>query len=127
MCIRDSGSTVDQQVAALLRGKDGAPTQTVATAESCTGGLLAARLTELPGASEYVKGGIVVYANDAKVTQAGVPPDLIKRHGAVSAQAASALAEVVGDSGLTFPESDAPGLAAAMQRLIAEPLSLIHI
>jgi nicotinamide-nucleotide amidase len=87
------GSTVDQQVAALLRGRDGAPTQTVATAESCTGGLLAARLTEPPGASEYVKGGIVVYANDAKVTQAGVPPDLIKRHGAVSAQAASALAE----------------------------------
>ncbi len=89
----DDGSTVDQQVAALLRGNDGAPTQTVATAESCTGGLLAARLTEPPGASEYVKGGIVVYANDAKVTQAGVPPDLIKRHGAVSAQAASALAE----------------------------------
>jgi nicotinamide-nucleotide amidase len=89
----DDGSTVDDQVAALLRGKDGAPTQTIATAESCTGGLLVARLTDPPGASDYVKGGIVVYANDAKVAQAGVPPDLIERHGAVSAEVAGALAE----------------------------------
>ncbi|HEY5044531.1 MAG TPA: competence/damage-inducible protein A [Solirubrobacteraceae bacterium] len=89
----DDGSTVDDQVAALLRGKDGASTQTIATAESCTGGLLAARLTDPPGASDYVKGGIVVYANDAKVAQAGVPPELIERHGAVSAEVARALAE----------------------------------
>jgi nicotinamide-nucleotide amidase len=89
----DDGSTVDDQVAALLRGQDGAPTQTIATAESCTGGLLAARLTDPPGASDYVKGGIVAYANDAKVAQAGVPPELIERHGAVSAEVARALAE----------------------------------
>ena len=67
--------------------------KTVATAESCTGGLLAARLTEKPGASDYVKGGIVVYSNDAKVAQAGVPAELIERHGAVSAEVAEALAE----------------------------------
>ncbi len=89
----EDGSTVDDQVAALLRGKDGDPTQTIATAESCTGGLLAARLTDPPGASDYVKGGIVAYANDAKVTQAGVPAELIERHGAVSAEVARALAE----------------------------------
>jgi nicotinamide-nucleotide amidase len=89
----DDGSTVDDQVAALLRGKDGASTQTIATAESCTGGLLAARLTDPPGASDYVKGGIVAYANDAKVAQAGVPAELIERHGAVSAEVARALAE----------------------------------
>jgi len=89
----EDGSTVDDQVAALLRGKDGDPTQTIATAESCTGGLLAARLTDPPGASDYVKGGIVAYANDAKVTQAGVPAELIDRHGAVSAEVARALAE----------------------------------
>jgi nicotinamide-nucleotide amidase len=88
----DDGSTVDDQVARLLRGEDGA-TQTIATAESCTGGLLAARLTEQPGASDYVKGGIVVYANDAKITQAGVSGELIEQHGAVSAQVAKALAE----------------------------------
>jgi nicotinamide-nucleotide amidase len=89
----DDGSTVDDQVAALLRGKDAASTQTIATAESCTGGLLAARLTDPPGASDYVKGGIVVYANDAKVAQAGVPAESIERHGAVSAEVASSLAE----------------------------------
>jgi len=85
----DDGSTVDDQVAELLRSAG----QTIATAESCTGGLLAARLTEPPGASDYVKGGIVVYANEAKVAQAGVPPELIERHGAVSAEVATPLAE----------------------------------
>jgi nicotinamide-nucleotide amidase len=89
----EDGSTVDEQVAALLRGKDGAPTQTIATAESCTGGLLAARLTDPPGASDYVKGGVIVYANDAKVAQAGVATELIERHGAVSAEVAEALAD----------------------------------
>jgi nicotinamide-nucleotide amidase len=84
----DDGSTVDDQVAELLRGK----AQTLATAESCTGGLLAARLTEKAGASDYVKGGIVVYSNDAKTAQAGVPAELIERHGAVSAEVAQALA-----------------------------------
>lgn len=83
------GSSVDDQVAAaLLRGA-----LTIATAESCTGGLLAARLTDPPGASEYVKGAIVAYANDVKVAQAGVPADLIERHGAVSAEVAEALAD----------------------------------
>jgi PncC family amidohydrolase len=67
--------------------------RTIATAESCTGGLLVARLTELPGASEYVRGAIVAYANDVKVAQAGVPIELIERHGAVSPEVAQALAE----------------------------------
>ena len=89
----DDGSTVDEQVAELLRGDGSRPPRTVATAESCTGGLLAARLTEKPGASDYVKGGIVVYSNEAKIDQAGVPAELIERHGAVSAEVARALAE----------------------------------
>ena len=88
----DDGSTVDDQVAELLRGDGSRPPQTVATAESCTGGLLAARLTEKAGASDYVRGGIVVYSNDAKTAQAGVPAELIERHGAVSAEVAEALA-----------------------------------
>ncbi len=85
------GSTVDEQVAKMLRDKSWA----IATAESCTGGLVAARLTEPPGASEYVKGGVVVYSNDAKVELAGVDPKLIEEHGAVSEQVAGALAEGV--------------------------------
>jgi nicotinamide-nucleotide amidase len=88
----DDGSTVDEQVAILLQGKSGVP-RTIATAESCTGGLLAARLTERAGASEYVKGGIVAYWNEAKVLQAGVAQELIDRHGAVSAEVAQALAD----------------------------------
>jgi nicotinamide-nucleotide amidase len=84
----EDGSSVDDQVAALLRG-----VHSIATAESCTGGLLAARLTELPGSSEYVKGGIVAYSNEVKASQAGVPPRLIESHGAVSLQVAQALAD----------------------------------
>ncbi len=89
----EDGSTIDEQVAALLRGDQGGPARTIATAESCTGGLLAARLTDPPGASQYVRGGLVVYANEAKVAQAGVPAEMIERHGAVSAEVAQALAE----------------------------------
>jgi nicotinamide-nucleotide amidase len=81
------GSTIDDQVAGLLEGR------TVATAESCTGGLLAVRLTDRPGSSAYVLGGLVVYSNEAKVAQAGVPAELIEAHGAVSPEVAAALAD----------------------------------
>jgi len=85
----DDGSTVDQQVAAMLVAQG----LTVATAESCTAGLLAARLTDLAGSSAYVRGGFVVYANEAKASLAGVPAELIERVGAVSEEVATALAE----------------------------------
>jgi nicotinamide-nucleotide amidase len=82
------GSTIDELLAqALLDGG-----HTIATAESCTGGLLAARLTDRAGSSAYVKGGLVVYSNEAKVALAGVAPQLIEDHGAVSQEVAEALA-----------------------------------
>ena len=81
------GSTIDERVASLLDGR------TVATAESCTGGLLAARLTDRPGSSAYVLGGVVAYADEAKTRLAGVAPALIERHGAVSPEVAAALAD----------------------------------
>ena len=80
------GSTVDSQVASLLAGR------TVAVAESCTGGLMSARLTELPGSSAYFAGGAVVYSNEAKISIVGVDPELIARVGAVSTEVAEALA-----------------------------------
>ena len=80
------GSTVDEQVARLLAGR------TIGVAESCTGGLLAARLTDRPGASEHVAGGVVAYSNEAKVELLGVDPALIERHGAVSGEVAEAMA-----------------------------------
>ncbi|CAB4867385.1 unannotated protein [freshwater metagenome] len=86
----DDQSSVDDQVAALLQQ---APLQTLAVAESCTGGLVAARLTNLPGSSAYFLGGLVVYANRSKERQAGVPAELIERHGAVSPEVALALAQ----------------------------------
>jgi nicotinamide-nucleotide amidase len=89
----EDGSTIDERVAALLRGEAGVPARTIATAESCTGGLLAARLTDLPGASAYMRGAIVAYANEAKVALAGVPAALLERHGAVSPEVAEALAK----------------------------------
>lgn len=64
----------------------------VATAESSTGGLLAHILTEVPGASGYYRGGVVAYANEAKIALCGVDPGLIEAHGAVSAQVARAMA-----------------------------------
>lgn len=85
----DDGSTVDDQVASLLTDT-GAK---IATAESCTGGLLAARLTERAGSSAYVLGGLVVYANEAKVGLAGVDAAVIERVGAVSEEVAAALAD----------------------------------
>src|SRR5262245_7363084 len=68
-------------------------TATIATAESCTGGLIGHVLTEVPGASDYYLGGAVSYSNQAKEHLLGVPAETIARHGAVSAQVAVAMAE----------------------------------
>jgi nicotinamide-nucleotide amidase len=80
------GTTIDEQVAALLAGHH------LGLAESCSGGLLAARITSNPGASSYLAGSVVAYSNQAKVELLGVDPDLIGKHGAVSPQTAEAMA-----------------------------------
>jgi nicotinamide-nucleotide amidase len=69
--------------------------QTLAFAESLTGGALAAAVVDVPGASEVFRGGLVLYAADLKVTLGGVPPDLLERHGPVHPQVAAAMAEGV--------------------------------
>jgi len=85
----DDGTSVDEQVAGLLRDRG----LTIAAAESCTGGLLLGRLTDLAGSSDYVAGGVVAYSNDVKSGLVGVPPELIERVGAVSQEVAEALAD----------------------------------
>jgi nicotinamide-nucleotide amidase len=81
------GATIDDQVAELLAGK------TIVLAESCSGGLMAARLTERPGASAYVVGGVVAYSNEAKVALLGVSDETLAEHGAVSPETAREMAE----------------------------------
>jgi competence/damage-inducible protein CinA-like protein len=81
------GSSIDQQVAGLLAGSR------IGLAESCTAGLLSARLTEIPGSSDYLAGGVVAYSNQAKLDLLGVPAQLIEAHGAVSPEVAEAMAD----------------------------------
>ena len=107
------GSTIDEQVAQLLRDR-----RKIALAESCTAGLLAARLADPPGASNYLLGGVVSYSNEAKVALLDVPADLIERHGAVSPEVAEAMADGaierfgadlgVGVTGIAGPDGGTP-------------------
>jgi len=87
----EDGTSVEEQVFTLLVGSH--PPATIAVAESCTGGLLCARLTERAGASQVVRGGLVVYSDEAKVRLAGVDAASLASHGAVSVQVAEALAD----------------------------------
>ena len=77
-----SPTSLDVQVAALLRGRR----LKLATAESCTGGLIADHITNIPGSSDYFVGGVVAYAYEAKVAVLGVSWDTLRAHGAVSRQ-----------------------------------------
>jgi nicotinamide-nucleotide amidase len=83
----ESGESIEEVVFRLLGNR------TIAVAESCTGGLLAGRLTLRPGSSEWFAGGVVAYSNEAKADLLGVDPALISRHGAVSPEVAEAMAD----------------------------------
>jgi len=100
---------------------------TVAVAESCTGGLIAQRLTEVPGSSAYFLEGVVAYSNEAKRRTLGVPQELIERHGAVSAPVAEAMAEGVrrlteADFGLAVT-----GIAGPTGGTAEKPVGLVFI
>jgi competence/damage-inducible protein CinA-like protein len=84
-----NGESLEQIVGYWLQMRNA----TVAVAESCTGGLLAERITSVAGSSRYFLGGAIVYSNQLKTDLAGVPEDMIHRHGAVSREVAAALAE----------------------------------
>ena len=106
------GALIDDQVAELLAGR------TIATAESCTAGMIAARLTDRAGSSAYVAGGVVSYSNDAKAELLGVDPALIASHGAVSepvaeAMAAGALARFGADTAVATTGIAGPGGGSA--------------
>jgi nicotinamide-nucleotide amidase len=100
---------------------------TLATAESCTGGLVAARLSDVAGASDVLAGGVVSYSNDVKTTELGVPEELIAAHGAVSAEVAEAMAagvrERLGvDVGIAVTGVAGPGGGTP-----EKPVGLVHL
>ena len=117
------GPTLDDLVADAFASRG----LTVATAESCTGGLLAARLTERPGSSAWVLGGITAYANSAKEQLLDVPAELLAAHGAVSPEVAAALAEGVrarlgADVGVGITGIAGPGGGTA-----DKPVGTVHL
>jgi nicotinamide-nucleotide amidase len=113
------------RAAALLRGCEARRWQ-LATAESCTGGLVAALLTEIPGSSAVVERGFVTYSNDAKTEMLGVPSTLLVAYGAVSEEVARAMA----DGALAHSRADIAvaitGVAGPGGGSEAKPVGLVH-
>jgi len=101
------GRSLEATVGDLLRERH----LTVAVAESCTGGLLASRLTDVPGSSEYVERGVVCYSDRAKTELVGVPTLLIAEHGAVSEPVAQAMAEGICERARTHVGIGVTGIA----------------
>jgi nicotinamide-nucleotide amidase len=97
------------------------------TAESCTGGLIAGLLTEIPGSSDVVERGFVTYSNQAKEDLLGVPADLIHRHGAVSAEVARAMAQGALEHSLAQLAVAVTGIAGPGGGTAAKPVGLVYI
>jgi nicotinamide-nucleotide amidase len=98
----------------------------VATAESCTGGLVAAALTEIPGSSDVFERGFVTYSNEAKRGMLGIPWPLIELHGAVSAEVARAMALGAIDQSLADIAVAVTGVAGPGGGSAEKPVGLVH-
>lgn len=115
--------TLAEALGTLLRTRGA----TLATAESCTGGLIGADLTSVPGSSDYYLGGAVCYANAVKIAQVGVPAAMLERHGAVSAPVAEAMAQGVAERlGATYGLS-ITGIAGPGGGSDEKPVGLVFI
>lgn len=116
---------LDARAAELIDRLRGAGLK-LATAESCTGGLIAGLITSVSGSSDVLDCGFVTYSNGAKARMIGVPPDLIQRHGAVSAEVARAMAE----GALAHSAADVAvavtGVAGPGGGSAAKPVGLVH-
>lgn len=113
-----------EQIVLYYLGLRGA---TLATAESCTGGLVAQRITSIPGSSRSFVGGAVVYSNELKTAFAGVPPALIEQHGAVSEEVARALAEGIRERTGATIGLGVTGIAGPAGGTETKPVGLVHI
>ncbi|OPX86696.1 MAG: putative competence-damage inducible protein [Pelotomaculum sp. PtaB.Bin104] len=117
------GEAVEQVVARLLLQKG----MFISTAESCTGGLIGARLTDLPGSSGYFMGGVIAYSNELKQSILGVAPELLEQHGAVSEETAIAMAEGVRKLTGTSLGLAVTGIAGPDGATTTKPRGLVYI
>ena len=117
----DNGESMEQIVGYYLQMRSA----TLAVAESCTGGLLAQRITSLSGSSRYFLGGAIVYSNKLKTSFAGVPPELIQKHGAVSREVAAALAEGIRERCASTFGLGVTGVAGPTGGTDAKPVGLV--
>ena len=118
-----SGQTIEEVVADELKERRA----TIATAESCTGGMIAARLTNIPGSSTYFLGGVVCYSNDLKTAWTRVPPEIIESKGAVSSEVALALADGIRKSTGAELGLSVTGIAGPGGGTPEKPVGLVHI
>ena len=118
----DSGDLAEVVAAALT-----AREETLALAESCTGGRLAAWLTDAPGASSFLIEGAVVYANEAKIRTCGVSPEDLEQHGAVSEPVARQLATGIRDRAGTTYGVGITGIAGPGGATPTKPLGRVHL
>jgi nicotinamide-nucleotide amidase len=100
--------------------------QTIATAESCTGGLIAGALTSVSGSSEAVYGGFVTYANEAKIAMVGVPYGMLREFGAVSKEVATAMAEGAMNAAGTHIGVAVTGIAGPNGGTAQKPVGLVY-
>jgi nicotinamide-nucleotide amidase len=117
------GETLEQIVLYYL----GLRQSTLAVAESCTGGMVAQRITSVPGSSRSFLGGVVVYSNDLKISLAGVPAEIIAKHGAVSEEVAQALAEGIRRRTGATIGLGVTGIAGPTGGTPEKPVGLVHI
>ncbi len=100
---------------------------TISTAESCTSGLLASRLTDVPGSSQYFKGGSVCYSNELKINDIGIDKDLIERYGAVSEEVAKSLAKNIAQKNNTDLGIGITGIAGPDGGTEKKPVGLVFV
>jgi PncC family amidohydrolase len=115
--------TLVENIAAALLAR----AQTLATAESCTGGLVGAALTDLPGSSRWYLGGVVAYSNSLKTQLLGVPPEILSAHGAVSAQTAQAMAKGLGEKSGADVTVAVTGVAGPDGGTPEKPVGLVYL
>lgn len=119
----EQGEELEEVVGKLLRDKN----KTVSVAESCSGGFLGHRITNVSGSSDYFLMGVVAYSNEAKMNMLGVRPELLQKHGAVSSQVARAMAEGIRKiSSSTFGLA-VTGIAGPKGGTPEKPVGLVYI